>query len=235
LDDLIKRVAAKHLAKMNVEPHVQRNALAMAEELADARKSLDKAEQYSRALRSEATLDWIPDLVKRIADEHRELSKTIDESLEYLKDGDSRSASSHTLDMKSAASATPGIDAIMVPNFGSKVKDLSDKINRAVDKAEAGAPNLSGIIDSVVKDIYKLIHLFDPFLRNWDREKGQVEGLQNLWPMVTTLRATLKNLDKQYALALSGGKYHTVDLLTQIGTETAALVTAYNQIYRHLT
>jgi hypothetical protein len=87
MDSLVRRVAARYkAAKANVEPHVRRSAMAMLEELQEARKKLDKAEQFSRNLRSEPSLDWIPEMVEKAADEYRELSKSIEESLEYLAD-----------------------------------------------------------------------------------------------------------------------------------------------------
>lgn len=85
MNSLVRRVAARYkAAKMNVEPHVRRNALAMVEELQEARKKLDKAEQFSRNLRSEPSMDWIPEMVEKAADDFRELSKSIEESLEHL-------------------------------------------------------------------------------------------------------------------------------------------------------
>lgn len=84
--DLLRRVIARYKAARNVEPHVRRNALAMVEELQEARKRLEKAEQFSRALRSESSLDWIPEMVEKTSDEFRELSKSIEESVEFLQD-----------------------------------------------------------------------------------------------------------------------------------------------------
>lgn len=85
MDSIVRRVVARYKAsKTNVEPHVRRSAISMVEELREARKKLDRAEQFSRTLRSEKTLDWIPEMLEKQVDDYRELSKSIEESLEYL-------------------------------------------------------------------------------------------------------------------------------------------------------
>lgn len=75
---------AARMAKVNLEDAHVRAARGLAPELKEAVKSLDKAVQHSRGLRTNASLEWIADLLDQQLDSLKEAESSVLGALDYV-------------------------------------------------------------------------------------------------------------------------------------------------------
>lgn len=136
------------------------------------------------------------------------------------------------LSYRVAGSASPNIDKIIDKDIGSKIKTLSERINRAAEKAESKGES-DRQFEIAVKATYELIHLFDPFKKGIENGEAKgLEGTAKIDPTIKSISATLKNLDEQYRAAQ--GDDRNTGVLTKMGTEAATLSNLYSQFRRDI-
>lgn len=94
MDPVIQRVVTRYkvakaasgvtIGRAQMEPNVIRNAKAMLEEMQEAEAKMHRAEQFSRQLRMEPSLEWIADQLEETHKTYGDFVKATADSLEYL-------------------------------------------------------------------------------------------------------------------------------------------------------
>jgi len=79
-----KAAAGVTIGRAQMEPNVIRNAKAMLEEMQEAQARMHRAEQFSRQLRMESSLEWIADQLEETHKSYAGFVKATEDSLEYL-------------------------------------------------------------------------------------------------------------------------------------------------------
>lgn len=78
------RVAFGRTSRVKLEPSQIRSVHEMMDELDASEKAMGRACQFGRLLRTEQSLEWIPDQLDASLEQVRELRKGVKESLEYV-------------------------------------------------------------------------------------------------------------------------------------------------------
>lgn len=85
MSDLSKRIANEYLARrVAVEANIKRNAESMIELMNTAKEAMSQAEQHSRGLYAESSLQWVPDYMEQHLKAFKEFVNSIEDAVSYV-------------------------------------------------------------------------------------------------------------------------------------------------------